>query len=169
MWVSCYTSAQTGWPAGSPSHPSYLRIIRLGKGSDFTITHKSAVFSGKPGAGELMLLSLVVLSKWKRLPVVWFHFLSLFQNTYSLVFSEIEAKEACDWLRAAGFPQYAQLFEGNKGTQWTPTHIHHKEGKCCLVKRWRRMNERTLWWTKKKEAFFVTANFISVMEWNAEL
>lgn len=28
---------------------------------------------------------------------------------------EIEAKEACDWLRAAGFPQYAQLFEGNGG------------------------------------------------------
>lgn len=27
--------------------------------------------------------------------------------------AEIEAKEACDWLRAAGFPQYAQLFEGN--------------------------------------------------------
>ncbi|KAL4660033.1 rho GTPase-activating protein 7-like isoform X1 [Arapaima gigas] len=25
--------------------------------------------------------------------------------------SEIEAKEACDWLRAAGFPQYAQLFK----------------------------------------------------------
>ncbi|XP_077680511.1 rho GTPase-activating protein 7-like [Eretmochelys imbricata] len=25
--------------------------------------------------------------------------------------SEIEAKEACDWLRATGFPQYAQLFE----------------------------------------------------------
>ncbi|XP_063314115.1 rho GTPase-activating protein 7 isoform X2 [Pelobates fuscus] len=24
--------------------------------------------------------------------------------------TEIEAKEACDWLRAAGFPQYAQLF-----------------------------------------------------------
>lgn len=29
--------------------------------------------------------------------------------------AEIEAKEACDWLRAAGFPQYAQLFEGNRG------------------------------------------------------
>lgn len=27
--------------------------------------------------------------------------------------AEIEAKEACEWLRAAGFPQYAQLFEGN--------------------------------------------------------
>lgn len=26
--------------------------------------------------------------------------------------AEIEAKEACEWLRAAGFPQYAQLFEG---------------------------------------------------------
>ncbi|CAM9458395.1 unnamed protein product [Bubo scandiacus] len=25
--------------------------------------------------------------------------------------TEIEAREACDWLRAAGFPQYAQLFE----------------------------------------------------------
>lgn len=26
--------------------------------------------------------------------------------------SEIEAKKACAWLRAAGFPQYAQLYEG---------------------------------------------------------
>ncbi|XP_061107123.1 rho GTPase-activating protein 7-like isoform X2 [Conger conger] len=26
-------------------------------------------------------------------------------------FAEIEAKEACDWLRAAGFPQYAQFYE----------------------------------------------------------
>uniref|UniRef100_A0A803XVJ5 SAM domain-containing protein n=1 Tax=Meleagris gallopavo TaxID=9103 RepID=A0A803XVJ5_MELGA len=25
--------------------------------------------------------------------------------------SELEAKKACDWLRAAGFPQYAQLYE----------------------------------------------------------
>lgn len=25
---------------------------------------------------------------------------------------EIEAKEACDWLRVTGFPQYAQLYEG---------------------------------------------------------
>lgn len=29
------------------------------------------------------------------------------------LFTEIEAKEACDWLKAAGFPQYAQLYEGN--------------------------------------------------------
>uniref|UniRef100_A0A8D3E5L9 StAR-related lipid transfer protein 13 n=1 Tax=Scophthalmus maximus TaxID=52904 RepID=A0A8D3E5L9_SCOMX len=28
--------------------------------------------------------------------------------------SQIEAKEACDWLRAAGFPQYAQLFEDSQ-------------------------------------------------------
>lgn len=35
-------------------------------------------------------------------------------------FPEIEAKEACDWLRAAGFPQYAQLYEGN-------THIHTRD------------------------------------------
>lgn len=25
---------------------------------------------------------------------------------------EVEAKKACEWLRATGFPQYAQLFEG---------------------------------------------------------
>ncbi|CAL8333678.1 unnamed protein product [Boreogadus saida] len=30
------------------------------------------------------------------------------------VVREIEAKEACDWLRAAGFPQYAQLFEDSQ-------------------------------------------------------
>lgn len=34
-----------------------------------------------------------------------------------LYVAEIEAKEACDWLRAAGFPQYAQLFEGNASPQ----------------------------------------------------
>ena len=33
---------------------------------------------------------------------------------FFLCFAEIEAKEACDWLRAAGFPQYAQLYEGNQ-------------------------------------------------------
>lgn len=26
--------------------------------------------------------------------------------------AEIEAIEACKWLRAAGFPQYAQMYEG---------------------------------------------------------
>lgn len=32
---------------------------------------------------------------------------------------EAEAKKACRWLRATGFPKYAQLFEG-KVTQWFP-------------------------------------------------
>ncbi|XP_066572552.1 rho GTPase-activating protein 7 isoform X2 [Amia ocellicauda] len=31
-----------------------------------------------------------------------------------MIISKIEAKEACDWLRAAGFPQYAQLFEDSQ-------------------------------------------------------
>uniref|UniRef100_A0A663FGU0 SAM domain-containing protein n=1 Tax=Aquila chrysaetos chrysaetos TaxID=223781 RepID=A0A663FGU0_AQUCH len=30
---------------------------------------------------------------------------------FYVLIAEIEAREACDWLRAAGFPQYAQLFE----------------------------------------------------------
>lgn len=29
----------------------------------------------------------------------------------TMILTQIEAKEACDWLRAAGFPQYAQLYE----------------------------------------------------------
>uniref|UniRef100_A0A8C4JL05 StAR related lipid transfer domain containing 8 n=1 Tax=Dromaius novaehollandiae TaxID=8790 RepID=A0A8C4JL05_DRONO len=33
-------------------------------------------------------------------------FLGLLQKS-----QEVEAKKACDWLRAAGFPQYAQLYE----------------------------------------------------------
>ncbi|XP_016133468.1 stAR-related lipid transfer protein 13-like [Sinocyclocheilus grahami] len=36
------------------------------------------------------------------------------QQLLKKISQEIEAKEACDWLRAAGFPQYAQLYEGKK-------------------------------------------------------
>ncbi|XP_075052275.1 rho GTPase-activating protein 7 isoform X2 [Mixophyes fleayi] len=40
----------------------------------------------------------------KALNVIW-------KNAREKRLAEIEAKEACDWLRAAGFPQYAQLYE----------------------------------------------------------
>lgn len=44
-------------------------------------------------------------------------------NVFHLISSaEIEAKEACTWLRAAGFPQYAQLYEG-KAPWDDPTHF----------------------------------------------
>ncbi|XP_035390336.1 stAR-related lipid transfer protein 13 isoform X2 [Electrophorus electricus] len=36
------------------------------------------------------------------------------QQLLQRIAAEIEAKEACDWLRAAGFPQYAQLFEDSQ-------------------------------------------------------
>ncbi|XP_076138491.1 stAR-related lipid transfer protein 13 isoform X2 [Alosa pseudoharengus] len=36
------------------------------------------------------------------------------QQLLKRIAAEIEAKEACDWLRAAGFPQYAQLFEDSQ-------------------------------------------------------
>ncbi|XP_072248241.1 stAR-related lipid transfer protein 13 isoform X1 [Leuresthes tenuis] len=39
---------------------------------------------------------------------------TMFKNMASAAGAEIEAKEACDWLRAAGFPQYAQLFEDSQ-------------------------------------------------------
>uniref|UniRef100_A0A8C5IZY8 Rho-GAP domain-containing protein n=1 Tax=Junco hyemalis TaxID=40217 RepID=A0A8C5IZY8_JUNHY len=37
--------------------------------------------------------------------------LSTVHEPLCVLLAEIEAREACDWLRAAGFPQYAQLFE----------------------------------------------------------
>ncbi|XP_013869600.1 stAR-related lipid transfer protein 13 isoform X3 [Austrofundulus limnaeus] len=36
------------------------------------------------------------------------------QQLLKRIAGEFEAKEACDWLRAAGFPQYAQLFEDSQ-------------------------------------------------------
>ncbi|XP_061575680.1 stAR-related lipid transfer protein 13 isoform X2 [Cololabis saira] len=39
---------------------------------------------------------------------------TMFNKMTSPADAEIEAKEACDWLRAAGFPQYAQLFEDSQ-------------------------------------------------------
>ncbi|KAL7847382.1 hypothetical protein SRHO_G00223620 [Serrasalmus rhombeus] len=36
------------------------------------------------------------------------------QQILQKIAREIEAKEACDWLRAAGFPQYAQLYEDSQ-------------------------------------------------------
>ncbi|XP_006007833.1 stAR-related lipid transfer protein 13 [Latimeria chalumnae] len=36
------------------------------------------------------------------------------QQLLAKIQQELEAKEACDWLRAAGFPQYAQLYEDSQ-------------------------------------------------------
>ncbi|XP_049709024.1 stAR-related lipid transfer protein 13 isoform X3 [Elephas maximus indicus] len=38
----------------------------------------------------------------------------LWRNVRERRLAEIEAKEACDWLRAAGFPQYCQLYEDSQ-------------------------------------------------------
>ncbi|MEQ2183726.1 hypothetical protein GOODEAATRI_000959, partial [Goodea atripinnis] len=43
-----------------------------------------------------------------------FHILTCFLLVLSFCCVEIEAKEACTWLRAAGFPQYAQLYEDSQ-------------------------------------------------------
>uniref|UniRef100_A0A667XN85 StAR related lipid transfer domain containing 13 n=1 Tax=Myripristis murdjan TaxID=586833 RepID=A0A667XN85_9TELE len=47
-------------------------------------------------------------------PVVQSIFLALTLYLLKLTMLLIEAKEACDWLRAAGFPQYAQLYEDSQ-------------------------------------------------------
>lgn len=52
------------------------------------------------------------------------------------LFAEIEAKEACDWLRAAGFPQYVQLFKG-KYEAVIPRHSTHS-----VTSKWVQMMRR---------------------------
>lgn len=44
----------------------------------------------------------------------------------AFIHAEIEAKEACTWLQAAGFPQYAQLYEGEETTH-SRAHMLHEE------------------------------------------
>uniref|UniRef100_A0A8V0YN25 DLC1 Rho GTPase activating protein n=1 Tax=Gallus gallus TaxID=9031 RepID=A0A8V0YN25_CHICK len=53
--------------------------------------------------------------------------------------AEIEAKEACDWLRAAGFPQYAQLYEDSDEDE--PCAISGKWTFQRDSKRWSRLEE----------------------------
>lgn len=48
-------------------------------------------------------------------------------NVISLWFTEIEAVEACKWLRAAGFPQYAQMYEGEY-------HIENENNKVIIIR-----------------------------------
>lgn len=59
------------------------------------------------------------------------HYISFF----FFLLTEIEAKEACDWLQAAGFPQYAQLYEGNTHTYTLqlPCFIQNKSFEACFV------------------------------------
>uniref|UniRef100_A0A672QD03 StAR-related lipid transfer protein 13-like n=1 Tax=Sinocyclocheilus grahami TaxID=75366 RepID=A0A672QD03_SINGR len=52
-----------------------------------------------------------------------------------LMIFELEAKEACDWLRAAGFPQYAQLYEGNPELIPQNTQICSSLCLCVCVRR----------------------------------
>lgn len=77
------------------------------------------------------------------LRISFFFFLSNFVihfkcQSFTLLLTEIEAKEACTWLRAAGFPQYAQLYEGR--TPVFPTSPVHDQnalsysGHICLTK-----------------------------------
>uniref|UniRef100_A0A3Q3RBF4 Rho-GAP domain-containing protein n=1 Tax=Monopterus albus TaxID=43700 RepID=A0A3Q3RBF4_MONAL len=59
-----------------------------------------------------------------------------------MLITKIEAKEACDWLRAAGFPQYVQLFKDGRfpiDTEWAK-HDHQFLDKDALNSFCRRLN-----------------------------
>lgn len=107
MWESGYNR--------SSSHPLYLRIIKQG-----VISSRSAR-SAPPLQDNRCISAFVEMTT----EIFFFFFISVLKKgTIVSCVSEVEAKEACDWLRAAGFPQYAQLFEGNKSV---PADIHHKD------------------------------------------
>uniref|UniRef100_T1IA94 SAM domain-containing protein n=1 Tax=Rhodnius prolixus TaxID=13249 RepID=T1IA94_RHOPR len=60
------------------------------------------------------------LQEWR---VKWFGKKCLTPNEVINQLNEIEASEACQWLRAAGFPQYAQMYEGNKTVDLIPDKV----------------------------------------------
>lgn len=41
-------------------------------------------------------------------------FVQLLMLMPNAIFADTEVAEACQWLRAAGFPQYARMYEGEK-------------------------------------------------------
>ena len=47
---------------------------------------------------------------WLDYNMVYLFIIDLY---FTLLYTELEALEACYWLKAAGFPQYAQAYEGN--------------------------------------------------------
>ncbi|KAG7257501.1 hypothetical protein CRUP_033574 [Coryphaenoides rupestris] len=56
-------------------------------------------------------------------------YVTLCSSRGGAVLEEIEAKEACDWLRAAGFPQYAQLFEERSSRARPAARLRRSAGK----------------------------------------
>lgn len=57
-----------------------------------------------PIAIYINLFNIITIYRWQ--------YVTTLKNFFYFFFAEIEATEACKWLRAAGFPQYAQMYEG---------------------------------------------------------
>mgnify|MGYP001864550744 CR=1 FL=1 len=91
----CQHHTHTFFPAGVLGVPSGLCHTKLGSGD-----------------------TAAVLLVWGAAACCSIAFARGMLRMFLCFVSEIEAKKACDWLRAAGFPQYAQLYEGESCPVW---------------------------------------------------
>ncbi|XP_033865323.3 stAR-related lipid transfer protein 13-like isoform X3 [Acipenser ruthenus] len=75
-----------------------------------------------PGSGRICLSNMspegqetyLTFNQNRRQPSYRLNRIIARRQLLNKITQEIEAKEACDWLRAAGFPQYAQLYEDSQ-------------------------------------------------------
>lgn len=77
----------------------------------------------------LLLRNLLIILKYMIKSLAFFRHLKIGYDFNDFVLlAEIEAIEACKWLRAAGFPQYAQMYEGkyDAATGWTTNHMNYE-------------------------------------------
>uniref|UniRef100_A0A7N8XPJ2 StAR-related lipid transfer protein 13 n=1 Tax=Mastacembelus armatus TaxID=205130 RepID=A0A7N8XPJ2_9TELE len=80
-------------------------------------TNQKAYESGRAvavGAIVINYIKVIYLITLLHFSVKGKKYIFIFNYLPYFCFPEIEAKEACDWLRAAGFPQYAQLYEDSQ-------------------------------------------------------
>lgn len=114
------------WSAYNVIHHVTLKMVKMDNGQTlvmaswpgrfligFAVRSDWIWWGKKDSLGNLITINLIrclgcVYAIWKLIFILHFPLsLSLFSSL-----AEIEAVEACKWLRAAGFPQYAQMYEG---------------------------------------------------------
>lgn len=137
MWMSCITTTQTGWPAGSSSHLCYLRNKSNSGGFRF----RSA--QGSPTPRPLCLYcnrfrffflqfcsfhccSVAVFPKQKHLNVIESHILSCLLNTHFLVFQKLRRKKHVSGCGQQDFPSMLSSLKVIRAITEQLLHLSHR-------------------------------------------
>jgi hypothetical protein len=83
-------------PSRNMTSTAYTMVKQINYGTYLVSTQECKTYTNTRNSGKSANLQNNVVISW---------------YTFSIL--ELEALEACYWLRATGFPQYAQMYEGN--------------------------------------------------------